>query len=117
MIAKITTSNTILYCKQWQETVRFYAEVLDLDVSFSNEWFVEFTLNEHARISVANQERASIQSAGGAGITIALQIDGIQRMHEHLTKAGAEPTPIKALWGSEVFYVRDPEGNRIEFWS
>lgn len=117
MIAEIKTSNTILYCTKWRETVDFYAEVLQLDIHFSNEWFVEFSVNPHARISIANQERASIPSANGKGITIALQIDELEKMHDYLAKMGAAPTPIKTLWNSHVFYIYDPEGNRLEFWS
>ena len=114
---RIRTANTILYCKKWQETVAFYADVLNLNVHFSNEWFVEFEVNASARLSIANEDRASIKSAGGKGITIAFQIDGLQIAHTRLLESGANPTSIKDLWGSEVFYVYDPEGNRIEFWS
>ena len=41
----IRTSNTILYCRKWKETVAFYRDVLKLDVHFSNDWFVEFDYN------------------------------------------------------------------------
>ena len=34
-----------------------------------------------------------------------------------LAEVGVDPTPIKELWDSEVFYVTDPEGTRLEFWS
>lgn len=113
----IKTVNTILYCKKWAETVAFYGEVLHLEVHFSNEWFVEFWLNAHARLSVANQERTSIKSGNGQGITIGVQVEELQAIHRQLTEAGHHPTPIKARWGSQVFYVSDPEGNRLEFWS
>ena len=111
------TTNTILYCKKWQETVRFYAEILKLEVNFSNEWFVEFTLNTHSRLSVADHNRSSIKSSDGQGITIALQVEDSLTLHEHLSQSGANPTPMKKLWGADVFYVTDPEGSRIEFWS
>jgi catechol-2,3-dioxygenase len=113
----ITTSNTILYCKKWSDTVAFYRDVLKLDVHFSNEWFVEFILNNQARLSIAHQERTSTKSSDGKGVTVCFQIDDVQIMHVYLTKLGTNPTPIKDLWESRVFYIRDPEGNRIEFWS
>jgi catechol-2,3-dioxygenase len=31
-------------------------------------------------------------------------------------EAGIITTPIKEVWGSKAIYVRDPEGNRLEFW-
>ncbi len=114
---EIRTSNIILYCTKWRETVRFYEEVLKLEINFSNEWFVEFCLNDRARLSIANEERASIKSSGGQGITVGLQVDDVQIAHDDLTTLGASPTPIKKRWGANVFYVTDPEGNRIEFWS
>ena len=114
---KVTTSNTILYCRKWDDTVAFYRDVLKLDVHFSNEWFVEFILNAQARLSVADQARTSIKSSGGKGVTVCFQVDDAEIMHKYLKQMGTHPTPIKGLWQSRVFYVRDPEGNRLEFWS
>mgnify|MGYP002383631273 FL=1 len=113
---KIKATNTILYCKKWEETVAFYKTGLNLLVIFSNDWFVEFKLNERARISVANPERASIQSGDGKGITISLQVDEIEQVRSGLLEARIELSSIKEVWGSKVFYVHDPEGNRLEFW-
>lgn len=117
---KYRTANTILYCKEWQATVDFYRKTLALEVNFSNEWFVEFCLSDTARLSIANEARASIKSAHGAGLTLGFQVENLaelETMHTHLTQSGHHPTPIKAVWGSRAFYVDDPEGNRIEFWS
>jgi len=113
----IITSNTILYCKKWEETVAFYKNVLRFDVHFSNGWLVEFIVNTKARLSIANQERTSIKSSNGSGITVCLQIDDAELMHKYLQEWGAHPTPLRDLWASRVFYVLDPEGNRLEFWS
>ncbi|TKB06396.1 VOC family protein [Desulforhopalus sp. IMCC35007] len=114
---QIKTSNTILYCRKWKETVSFYRDVLKLDLHFVNDWFVEFSLNSGARLSIANEESASIKSCSGNGITICFQIDDIQIMHTCLMNLRVNPTQIKVIWGSKAFYVYDPEGNRIEFWS
>lgn len=114
---QIKTSNTILYCRKWQETVAFYSDVLKLEVHSANAWFVEFSLNSCARLSIANEERTSIKSGGGKGITVCFQVDDIQIAHTHLMELRVEPTPIKAIWGSKAFYLYDPEGNRIEVWS
>lgn len=113
----INKANTILYCKLWQETVAFYKTRLKLPVTFSNDWFVEFQLNETARLSIANEARASIVSGGGKGITVSLKVDDIAATHADLKDAGLNPTDIKELWGSKVTYVYDPEGHRLEFWS
>jgi len=89
-----------------------------LQVTTSNEWFVEFRLNEVSRLSVADEARASIGSNNGKGITITLEVDDIEAVHLCLREAGLDPTPIKYhVWGARVVHVYDPEGNRLEFWS
>lgn len=114
---KIKATNTILYCRNWQETVEFYRTSLKLLVLSSNEWFVEFKLNEMSRLSVANAARTSIDSSEGRGITISLQVVDIEQTRAELSEAGIPSTPIKEVWGARAIYVRDPEGNRLEFWS
>lgn len=113
---KIKAANTILYCKKWQETVSFYRDGLKLLQISSTDWFVEFKLNESARLSVANEERASIKSGEGRGITISLQVADVESLRAELQTAGLEPSHIKKVWGSQAIYLRDPEGNRLEFW-
>jgi predicted enzyme related to lactoylglutathione lyase len=114
----IKTANTILYCRKWKETVAFYQTQLDLHVTISNEWFVEFKLNETSRLSIADQSRCSIDSNDGKGITITLEVDNIDTTHLYLNEVGLNPTPIKDHpWGAKVIHIYDPEGNRIEFWS
>ena len=95
---KIKSTNTILYCRKWQETVEFYRTGLKLLVLSSNEWFVEFKLNEMSRISVANEARTSIKSSDGKGITISLQVADIELTRNELMEAGVTPTPIKDVW-------------------
>ncbi|MCE9646002.1 MAG: VOC family protein [Chloroflexi bacterium] len=114
---KIKAANTILYCKKWRETVDFYRDGLKLLVISSNEWFVEFKLNESARLSVADEARTSVKSGDGKGITISLQVQDLQALHSELIETGFDPGPVKEVWGSQAFYLHDPEGNRLEFWA
>jgi catechol 2,3-dioxygenase-like lactoylglutathione lyase family enzyme len=107
----------ILYCRKWDETVAFYEKKLGLPINFFNEWFVEFNLNNNARLSVANEERSSIKSGEGEGITISLEVQHIETMHSLMAEKGLNPTSVKEIWKSRLFYIKDPEGNRIEFWS
>ena len=114
---KIKATNTILYCRNWEQTVEFYRTGLKLPVLFSTEWFVEFKLNESSRVSVADEARTSVKSGEGKGLTLSLQVDDIEQTRAELMEAGITPTPVKEVWGSKVIYIRDPEGNRLEFWS
>lgn len=113
---KFKTVNTILYCKKWRETVAFYKDGIQLPALSSNDWFVEFELNETSRLSIADETRASIKSGEGKGMTISLQVADLTQQLDELAKAGIRSTPIKEVWGSKVAYLHDPEGNRLEFW-
>lgn len=70
-----------------------------------------------SRLSVANESRTSIDSSGGKGITVSLQVADIEQARVELIEAGVTATPIKEVWGAKAIYVYDPEGNRLEFWS
>lgn len=108
--------NTILYCTRWPETVAFYDKSLNLQRLATREWFIEFFLTDSARLSIADESRCSVKGAGGLGITISLAVDDLGAAHRKFQAKNLNPTPIKALWGAKVFYLYDPEGNRIEFW-
>ncbi|MBS3754858.1 MAG: VOC family protein [Desulfobacterales bacterium] len=113
MDQRFKTTNTILYCKQWEQAVAFYKERLGLQVNFSNDWFVEFRLTGGSRISIADETRASVKSCGGKGFTLALEVKDIDSVWADMEKSGIGPADIKNHpWGA--FY--DPEGHRIEIW-
>lgn len=112
------TANTILYCRAWSETVAFYRDQLGLPITFESEWFVEFALTDSARLSIADERRATIKSSHGVGITLTFQIADADALWREIQDAGLAPTPCRThAWGARTFYVRDPEGNRLEFWS
>lgn len=114
---KIKRINSILYCDKWQQTVAFYKRVLHCPVSMENEWFVEFKVAPGACLSVADAAHTSMQSSGGQGLTISLQVEDAARARQELLEMGFEPTEVRSLWGADVVYVWDPEGHRLEFWS
>ncbi len=114
---EIKTANTILYCNRWQETVDFYEKAMALPVTLRKAWFVEFWLNEHACLSVADAAHASIGSSAGRGLTISLRVAHIDELHSALEAAGLQPSALREQWSAVVFTIHDPEGNRIEFWA
>ena len=110
--------NTILYCRNWRETVDFYQQALKLPVTFSNDWFVEFELGAGARLSVANESRSTIPSGRGNGITLTFQVESADETWLMLRKTGLVFEPVQDHpWGARVFYLFDPEGHRLEIWS
>ncbi len=109
-------TNTILYCRLWDECVLFYKRILKLDVSFENDWFVEFQLNESTFLSIADSARASIDDVAGQGITLSWQTSDLVSAQQQLTSAGVATSDIQNKWKARLFYFRDPEGHRIELW-
>ncbi len=117
MTVEIKTTNTILYCREWEKTVHFYKKLLDLKVIFSSEWFVEFQVTPESRISIADERHSSIKSSEGKGITLTLEVEDIESVWKNLDQIKLNPGKIKKHpWQARVFYMKDPEGHRIEVW-
>jgi len=115
---QITTSNIILYCRDWQACLAFYQTQLRLPVTAERGWFVEFRLNEHSRLSIADEAATALRSSGGQGVTVTLEVDDIESTHRFLSAAGLQPPPIREHpWGARVIHIYDPEGHRLEFWA
>lgn len=112
----IERSNVILYCQHWRATVSFYRQQVGLPVAFENDWFVEFTLNSNAFLSIADSKRTTIDHVEGQGITLTWRVQDIRAAHEELKRRGVDTTPIRQKWVALVFYFHDPEGHRIEVW-
>ncbi len=109
--------NTILYCQNWDDTVKFYRDVLKLNVNHEVEWLVEFQLIDNTFLSIADVSFTSIQSSKGVGITLSFQVEDVDVAQRQLHKIGIETGPIKPIWSARAFYIYDPEGHRIELWS
>ncbi|HUG07405.1 MAG TPA: VOC family protein [Acidimicrobiia bacterium] len=109
--------NTILHCADFDATVGFYRDLLGLEVTFSNEWFVEFRLGDRTTLSVADASRTSIPPADGKGMTLSVKVGDLDDLRKRLTTLGIETTEVSERFGSRVFDIHDPEGHRIEFWS
>lgn len=114
----LESTNTILYCHRWPETVDFYRHRLKLPITFSSDWFVEFQLTATAHLSIADAHRATIKTGNGAGLTLAFQVENADHIWQYLHDRGLALGPLKDHpWGARVFYFFDPEGHRLEIWS
>lgn len=109
-------SNTILYCKNWFETMTFYKEIFRFPISLQKGWFVEFRLTDTTYLSIADEKRASIHSVEGQGVTLSWQVADIYEAHLGLQRHGIDIGEVIEKWGSKLFYLHDPEGHRIELW-
>ena len=112
----IKRNNTIVYCKKWSATVAFYRDIFGFEISFQNDWFVEFQVTPDSFLSVADETRATIDSVAGQGVTLAWQVEDIQAIRDELRAKSIPVTDIKKRWDSQVIYLHDPENHRIELW-
>jgi len=110
------SSNTIIYCRNWEATVAFYRDVLGLRGNNLSDWLVEFRITPGAAISIADEQRTTIPSSGGQGITISIAVDNVDHARDEVIARGGAPEPIRSVWGSRAFFIFDPEGTRLEFW-
>lgn len=109
-------TNLILYCRMWDETVRFYRELLRLKVHFENDWFVEFQLSTESFLSIADSRRATIDDGQGQGMTLTWQVLDLRRIQVRLADVGIKTSDIRRQWGAWSLFLYDPSGNRIELW-
>jgi catechol 2,3-dioxygenase-like lactoylglutathione lyase family enzyme len=116
---KILAANTIIYCKKWPESVHFYRDVLQLAISFQkDDWFIEFVVNGAAHLSIADAAKCTIPPGSGVGLTLSFFVQDLRATQDIFTQHKIETTEIKAKgWRAPYFYVHDPEGTRIEFWT
>jgi catechol 2,3-dioxygenase-like lactoylglutathione lyase family enzyme len=114
---QITRSNTILYSEIWGEMLSFYRDLLGLRVAEKTDWLVEFQLHENTYLSIADAHRATIKTAHGMGLTLSFKVDDLDGVYERLRASGVDTSEIKSIWGARAFFLHDPEGHRIEFWT
>lgn len=117
---QILSANTILYCRNWRDSLRFYRDVLQLAVSYARgDWFVELRVSEGAHLSLADAARCTIVPGEGKGLTLSFQVADLVGTHATLREAGYAPGPLseRHSWRAPYFFIHDPEGNRVEFWT
>ena len=116
---KILAANTILYCRHWERSRHFYRDVLKLDISFQkDDWFMEFSVNGAAHVSIADATRCTIAPGDGAGLTFSFFVEDLPAVHVLFAGHKIATTEIRAQgWRAPYFYLHDPEGTRIEFWT
>lgn len=54
-------TNTIRYCRNWQDTVSFYRDRLGLTINVDADWFVEFRLPETSFLNIADAAKAKVE--------------------------------------------------------
>lgn len=110
--------NTLVYAERFAASVAFYRDGLGLPVRFSNAWFVEFEVNAAACVSVVEKASTRMRGSPPAVQTLTFEVADLEAVRRGLAGRDLEPGSIhRHGFGARVFYLRDPEGNRLEFWT
>lgn len=116
-VVEVSRTNTILYCRAWERTMRFYRDDLALPVVHESDWFVEFLVVGSSYLSIADSARATIDDVSGQGVTLSWQVEDIAATRQRLLDRGLDPSDVRDVWNAHACYLLDPEGHRIELWS
>ena len=117
-VADFRSVNTLLYVQHFAACVAFYRHGIGLPVEFENAWFVEFGVTDTARLSVVDKSRTRMRDVPFSPQLLTLEVADLDAVQGALGRRGLEPGAVhRHPFGARVFYLRDPEGNRIEFWS
>ena len=110
--------NTLLYVRRFADCVAFYRDGLGLPRAFANAWFVEFSINAGACLSVLAKGSTRMRDTPFAAETLTFEVADADAAHSALLARDLAPGAVRRHgFGARVFYLRDPEGNRLEFWS
>lgn len=124
-------SNIRLLVKNFDESYRFYNEVLGLEVSFGKpgEVYASFELGASSGLSIFSSDLMSravgnhekqLPGDSREKFCIVIEVNSTDDTYNELIKKGAvfinKPVNMKD-WGIRVVHLRDPEGNLIEFCS
>ncbi|MGA7125180.1 MAG: VOC family protein [Chthoniobacterales bacterium] len=111
MVEKI--SAITLRVANMQASVRFYREVLGLEIIYGGEASDFTSLRTKDSDTILNLEHGQADIQWGRLI---FHVSDVDRFWAHLTENGFHPnSPHDALWGERYFHMRDPDGHEISF--
>jgi lactoylglutathione lyase len=121
MITRI--GHTAYDCYKFEETLDFYTRILEFEEMFrlyNDEgalWIIYLRVSDEVFIELFPREGEAPERKGGSYSHLCLEVDDIEivvkKMKEHGVKLDSEINTGKD--GNRQAWIKDPEGNRIEF--
>lgn len=120
---KLTMKYVILYVNDFDKTMHFYKEILNLPVKMQQDTYVEFdtgavTLSINTRQSVKEDIGLNVPEASVSTQTfeIGFIVEDVAATIAKLRSQGVPiiKEPVTKPWGQTVAYVADPDGHYIE---
>lgn len=106
-----------VYVKNWEETKKFYGEILGWPIAFGDDsigWF-EYGAENAAHFAISRWDDADTDPSHDLGTTIVFTVDDATSATKALREKGVrcdDPTTIPGIVTYGTFY--DPEGNRLQ---
>ena len=112
---------TILYVSDLERSIRFYRDVVGLELRFSEHGYAELTL-EGDKLGLFERSRlpgliGREATEGGPGGEVLFLVPDADSVAKRLEVAGAEilSGPTDRPWGHRTVHVPDPDGFVVEF--
>jgi catechol 2,3-dioxygenase-like lactoylglutathione lyase family enzyme len=111
MVEKI--SAVTLRVANMEASVRFYKEVLGLEIVYGGEGSNFTSLRTNDGNTILNLEYGNPDIQWGRLI---FHVSDVDRFWAYLTEKGFHPDgPRDASWGERYFHMRDPDGHELSF--
>ncbi|HVJ56209.1 MAG TPA: VOC family protein [Terrimicrobiaceae bacterium] len=111
MVEKI--SAVTLRVTNMQASVRFYKNVLGLEIIYGGERSPFTSLRTAEGTPILNLEEGDPTIRWGRLI---FHVSDVDRFWAHLSESGFRPeTPQDASWGERYFHMFDPDGHELSF--
>lgn len=110
--------HTILICRNWEECVAFYRDLLEFRVVESKPGFVEVEVAPGAYIGLIRSTRDDNSENRDSSLILTFRVANLDKVHEIISVLCRGVTEIiEHPWGARLFKMRDPEGRPLEIWS
>jgi len=114
----VTSFHAVLFCRNWEESVAFYRDVLELPVLEERAGFVEFKVTPESRIGLMDTRRAPAGAPPAERALLSFRVPDARQTRRRLAGRCPDLPAVRAHpWGAWVLEIADPEGRRLEFWS
>lgn len=113
----------IMKCKNMQESLFFYTNVLDFEIEYPGTTADEpvvTVINDEAEIQLSTMPGDSL-----FGCALNVRVDDVDELFKKYLERGLDTSnkegspvhqgPLDQTWGMREFYVNDPNGNTLRF--
>lgn len=109
-----TISAVTLRVANMTESIRFYRDVLGMELFFGGEGAGFSSLRaKNAQSAILNLEQGETETQWGRLI---FHVTDVESFWTHLKEEGLNPEiPRDASWGERFFHMRDPDGHELSF--